>query len=299
LRPFLDYLHAGTLETVPIDDFVLAAKEGKSCAGKVAITIDDGYADYGELAEPLFHAIGCPVCVFLPTGFIDGTCWLWWDRIAYALRHTPLRALTFRSQGIDWRYDLRNSAERCAAATQIVTRVEFMPEANRIAVMADLERHCALALPDAPPDDCKPLTWSEIRRLSERGTSFAPHTVTHPVLSTVDSERARWEIEESWRRLRAEHVRRTNVFCYPNGSASSFGSRDEELARESGFDGAVSTETQYATFWSSPVKPDLRFRLPRYGCPPSMPHLVQITTGVEGVKGRLRGTLESLRRNVG
>jgi hypothetical protein len=112
--------------------------------------------------------------------------------------------------------------------------------------------------------------------------------VTHPVLATVDAATARREIAESWRRLGEERVRRTSVFCYPNGSARSFGPRDEALVQELGLDGAVSTEPDYATFRSTPVGSARRYHLPRFGCPPSMPHLIQIASGVEGVKSRLR-----------
>ena len=55
--------------------------------------------------------------------------------------------------------------------------------------------------------------------------SFAPDTVTHPVLSRSSVVEAEFEIEESWRRVRMEEPSAEAFFAYPNGLASDFNRR--------------------------------------------------------------------------
>src|SRR6185369_4283470 len=55
-----------------------------------AVTIDDGYRDFFEVAYPLFREFGIPATVYLVTEFLDGKLWLWTDQVRYAFRKTPL-----------------------------------------------------------------------------------------------------------------------------------------------------------------------------------------------------------------
>jgi peptidoglycan/xylan/chitin deacetylase (PgdA/CDA1 family) len=55
-------------------------------ANAVTVTVDDGHADFERIALPIFRAHGIPVTLYLTTDFVDGTEWLWFDRIEHALR---------------------------------------------------------------------------------------------------------------------------------------------------------------------------------------------------------------------
>ena len=55
--------------------------------GSVAITVDDGYADFHEYALPVLKRNGVAATVFVTTGFVDRQLWLWPDVIEYALEH--------------------------------------------------------------------------------------------------------------------------------------------------------------------------------------------------------------------
>ena len=119
--------------------------------------------------------------------------------------------------------------------------------------------------------------------------TFGPHSVSHPILSRTSDEQSKFEIQESWRRLRAETSAVCPVFCYPNGKPDDYGDREIHAARGVGLAGAVSTEPGYVTGRDfSSENPNARFRLPRMSWPERHQHQVQIVSGIERAKLMLR-----------
>jgi peptidoglycan/xylan/chitin deacetylase (PgdA/CDA1 family) len=68
---------------------------------------------------------------------------------------------------------------------------------------------------------------------------FEPHTMTHPVLTTISLEHARSEIAESKQVVEEELGRPARIFCYPGGYYSP---REVDLVRECGYRAAVTCE---------------------------------------------------------
>jgi peptidoglycan/xylan/chitin deacetylase (PgdA/CDA1 family) len=82
--------------------------------------------------------------------------------------------------------------------------------------------------------------WDELRAAERAGlVRFEPHTITHPVLTTLAREDARREIMESKRVVERELGRPARIFCYPAGYYSQ---REVELVRECGFRAALTCE---------------------------------------------------------
>ena len=83
-------------------------------------------------------------------------------------------------------------------------------------------------------------TWDELREQEHAGlVHFEPHTITHPVLTTLSLEDARREIADSKRAVEDELGRPARIFCYPFGYHSL---REVELVREAGYRAAVTCE---------------------------------------------------------
>ena len=60
--------------------------------------------------------------------------------------------------------------------------------------------------------------WDELRAEERAGlVHFEPHTITHPVLTTIALEHARSEIADSKRAVEQELGRPARIFCYPGG----------------------------------------------------------------------------------
>jgi peptidoglycan/xylan/chitin deacetylase (PgdA/CDA1 family) len=91
------------------------------------------------------------------------------------------------------------------------------------------------------PGTTPPLAgWDELRDEERAGlVHFEPHTLTHPVLTTLPADDARREIAASKQSVENELGRQARIFCYPGGYYSP---REVELVRESGFRAAVTCE---------------------------------------------------------
>ncbi len=79
---FAGYLQffAGHFDVIPLGDLLDRLKDGRSIAGAMVITFDDGYLDNYENAAPALARFGLPACFFLTSGYIGSTTVPRWDR---------------------------------------------------------------------------------------------------------------------------------------------------------------------------------------------------------------------------
>jgi peptidoglycan/xylan/chitin deacetylase (PgdA/CDA1 family) len=258
----------------------------------VAFTVDDGYADFRDLAAPVFAAFDCPVTVFATTGPIDRTMWFWWDRIENAFDMARVRRLEIRVRDEIVKYSWETRAEGRAAGVDFAERLKPLPGPERL---VGVDRLCAALDVDTSgprPAAYETMTWEDFRRLSSTGlVDVGPHTVTHPILSRLAADQIAWEIRESWRRLSAECPSAVPIFCYPNGTPADYTPETMSSVRIAGLAAAVTTRPGHIRRLGS--DPDDRYRLPRFSCPNDVPHLAQVLNGVEQAKLAVMGTLFS------
>jgi peptidoglycan/xylan/chitin deacetylase (PgdA/CDA1 family) len=263
-------------------------EQGKSVDRCVAFTLDDGYWEQGMAAGPVFAAYGCPATIFLCTGFIDGTHWFWWDRIEYIFQNAKKAAIELTTDVLHARLDLRSSAEVERNRFEFTMRLVRMTEANRLACIDALEQASEVAVPTRPPVRYAPMTWQEVSECERLGMTFAPHTVSHPILSSTQDEQSRREIVGSWKRLNEQLTDPVPVFCYPNGGLADFGTREITTIREIGLTAAVAGVPGYVGPDDFKAETDSRYRLRRFALPGQLDDVMQCVTGVEGFKSRLR-----------
>jgi peptidoglycan/xylan/chitin deacetylase (PgdA/CDA1 family) len=65
---------------VSLSEQVAKARAGRSAAGTLAITFDDGYRDNYEVAAPILRKLGLPATFFVTTGFVGSSIVAPWDR---------------------------------------------------------------------------------------------------------------------------------------------------------------------------------------------------------------------------
>ncbi|PWT99277.1 MAG: hypothetical protein C5B51_27640 [Terriglobia bacterium] len=222
----------------------------------VAVTIDDGHRDFLEIAHPVFSKYRIPVTVYLVTGFVDGTLWLWADQVRYAFQHTRLPH--FRQ------FTLASKEQRTRAAGETCEALKLLANADRLAELAQMPQLLEVEIPSKPPPGCEPLTWDEVRALARTSVEFGAHTQTHPVLSRVSSApELDYEIAGSKRRIEEMLGVPVRHFCYPNGSNRDINPEAVAAVRSAGCLTAVTTESGL----NSPG--DDLFRLRRIGVDPA------------------------------
>lgn len=287
LRDHLAYLRRYRYRLLSLAEVLRRVEDGyaDSTAPAVAFTVDDGYADFARVAAPIFAEYDCPVTLFVTTGFVDGQLWMWWDRVTYLFQHTRRCSLLLDLPLDGPPYRWSTPGERDEVRRDLLCRLEWVDAPERDATIADLSRQLDVELPARPPSAFAPITWDDVRRTARRGSTFGPHTVTHPILSLGSDEACRREIEESYRRLREETDASVPVFCFPNGEPQAFGHRELEAVQRAGFRAALTTMQDYAIVPGRRLEGGLgRFALPRFPYPDDRPHLVHIISGLRRLK---------------
>lgn len=215
-----------------------AAQQRRLPARAVVVTFDDGYRDNHDLALPVLREFGIPATVFVATGFIGGTP-MWNDRVIEALRHTRHAALKADDLGLDLRLD--SVAARVAAVGPVLERLKYLAPEARLREVERLER----LLATGPTDDLM-MDAERIRALADAGIEVGGHTVSHPILATLDAAAAGAEIIDGKRHLEALLDREVVSFAYPNGRPGrDFNEGNVAQVGAAGFRQAVTT--RYAT----------------------------------------------------
>lgn len=247
---------------IDLQDAVQALRHGDPIPPRcVAATVDDGYADF-QGGAAVFARHGCPVTVFITTGFLDGSTWMWWDQVEYCCLEA--RAGSYEIGGTTVVVPPREKEQaRLRIAKGLWEYCKSIPDSDRIEFVRALADTTRVTLPKRPPPRYAPLTWDRARALETSGCRFAPHTVNHPILARTDDAQAEYEINESWRRLREEIDAPSPIFAYPNGLPGDFGERERRIIGAAGIEAAV---TMTAGYVSREHRGRL-FDLPRFGEP--------------------------------
>lgn len=266
LRSVLARLRRQGVDFMRLRDLATHVRTRTPLAGPTAVfTVDDGYRDFSDLAAPIFAGFDCPTTVFLITEFTAGRTWCWWDRVTVAFLTSPLREVTVTIDGRALRFALGHPDERRLGAAAVIDALKWVRDVERRRVVGGIGELLRVELKDTPDEAHGALGWGEVRSLASTGVDFAPHSLTHPILSRLPVEHARREILQSWSDLRAELPDPAPVFSYPNGTADSFGTREIDIVRESGMMGAVAIERRYV----DPTRgaDEDRFRIARFSTP--------------------------------
>jgi peptidoglycan/xylan/chitin deacetylase (PgdA/CDA1 family) len=201
----------------------------------VAVTFDDGYRDNYTHAFPILRRYGLPATVFLATGCIDTGELLWFDKVLYSFRAT--RRESVYMLGKEWA--LTGPQARREAAISFLEHLKTLPMEERDAQIDQLRDELEVQAFAGAADIM--LTWSQVKEMHRQGIAFGSHTVTHPILSKVPLERAKWEIVESKQTLENVLQTEVNTFAYPNGKPEDYSPAIVDLVREAGYKGAVTT----------------------------------------------------------
>jgi peptidoglycan/xylan/chitin deacetylase (PgdA/CDA1 family) len=286
LRSNLEYLRQEGYRFLALDEALgLLAERPQEVRRAVAFTVDDGYGDFRRVAWPIFAEYECPVTVFVVSGFVDGACWCWWDRVEYIVDRARRKRLML-DLGVGAReYAWNDDVERRRTISMLVERLKRVSEMDRLAAIDRIVEQADVSCPDTPPSRYAPLSWDDVRFLGEQGVRFGPHTVSHPILSRTSAAQAEEEIRISWERLRAETAAVVPVFCYPNGERDDFGAREMEAVARHGLAAAVATHPGFVSQDSLRLSP---YALPRFSYPDERSRLVQVVCGLERAISRLR-----------
>lgn len=285
LRRHLEYLRARKYRLMSLSDLIEHFEQNTPLdRHAVLFTVDDGYADFADIASPVFAAYDCPVTVFLITDFVSGKLWNWFDRVEWAFRESSRHTLNFDIAGEKLTLHWQGVIEREQVGEIVIEKLKQVPDAVKEESILALAGALEVDLPEKVPSRDRAMTWDQVRQCAGKGATFGPHTVTHPILSRVDARRADAEISESWRAVTAATESSVPVFCYPNGTPADFSNREERSVQSAGMKAALSTIPRSIISTESGVKVANRFSIPRFSYIEDKSPFVQIVSGLEEMR---------------
>jgi peptidoglycan/xylan/chitin deacetylase (PgdA/CDA1 family) len=235
-------------------DWYLRGASLPSCP--VLITFDDGHANNLRFALPVMQKENVTAVCFVLTGALATCRQTWFEDAYYRLMFSAARSWSLRS-GDCW--PLETSEQRTAACSRFFSLCRTLSQDEQLAELQSLQSQLPVREPDGDfSNRFEFLSADEIRRLAESGVEIGSHTVTHPILGTLQPESAKREIADSKSALEQVLGRPVPAFAYPFGATGlDFSPRDEALVQESGYALAFAVEGGFVTRASN------RFALPR------------------------------------
>ena len=215
---------------VSLEEISEACEAGRPLPPRAChVTFDDGWRDNHAIAYPILRRLGVPATVFVTTDYIGTQEAFWFTPLMHSLlAENGRRPRRGDGREIGWPEDLAGELDRLASLprplhpAQLDPLVEMMkrhPEADIEEMVASLTARLDGG-PAASSEEPHFLRWDEIREMDRDGISFGSHTCTHKILTQIDDEQARQELERSRKTLEAELGHPVRSFAFPNGDYS-------------------------------------------------------------------------------
>jgi len=228
-------LLARCFNVLPLRQAIAALDSGQVPPRAVCITFDDGYRSVHDLALPVLRRLGLPATVFVSSGYVDGRT-MWNDSIVQAVETLPAEELDLADFGLGV-YSLRGLPARAATLGKLTEATKYLPPQERSRLIGRLR-----TLVGEHAADGLMLTPEMVVNLDRHGIEIGAHTVTHPILTSLDDASAMEEIVTSKRELEAITGKPVTLFAYPNGKVGKdFDARHVAMVREAGFQAAFTT----------------------------------------------------------
>lgn len=235
----LGLLKAQGLAVLSLDEAVEAIKNPAVRKGRFAVfTFDDGYIDNREHALPVLQAHNAPAMIYVPSSYPQGTGELWWVALEEMIRSAE--TLVRPDQPERGPQSVRTDDEKLAFYLDLYWTLRAMSQDDQRAAVRQMAHAQGYDL-DAL---CRRLVLStaELQEFSAHPLiTIGAHTVTHRAIARLSPEEAMQEMVEGADWLEEALGTRPKHFSFPYGDRGSADTRDYALAREAGFETAVTT----------------------------------------------------------
>jgi peptidoglycan/xylan/chitin deacetylase (PgdA/CDA1 family) len=196
---------------VTLDEVGSGLESGNSLGGPAAaITFDDGYRDFYDLAFPLLQKKGIPAAVFVVTDLVS---------TKRAQVHDKLYSLLAQRIGchIPNYWDGISLPEITSLTPYQATRalLEALPLSAVEHVISILEEEASI--PESISNSFRSLTWEMLDTIQRAGMIVGSHTKTHTLLPNESEGRVRDEVAGSRQAIEERLGIAVKHFTYPSG----------------------------------------------------------------------------------
>jgi len=209
-----------------LDDSVSMLRSGDIPSGACSITFDDGWRDVYANGFPVMRRMKIPATVFVATSLVGSTDIFWPEKLTRTILRkgkldeeelSRLSAVDPECGTLVQSTVLTNSeAERFELIDSLIERLKKLPEQRRVDFIAGTTSRPSRA--DSAQEPARSIVdWHEIREMRRNRVLFGSHTDTHALLTNIEPEKMKVELEQSKKRLSEELEEDINFFAYPNG----------------------------------------------------------------------------------
>lgn len=216
-------------DIVPLEK-ALEPGDGRLCA----LTFDDGWLDNYEVAFPVLTKHNAPATIFLPVDLIGGQKDFWfeevWESAQAALKNgREDEFIRYMSAAVPlWRPERLTSE----SIEELIALLKSLDPLRLETIATEAGREFR------PAYKAKIMGWDHVLEMGGKGISFGSHGLSHRILTGLDKEERRREIESSARGLSERGVADCRFLSYPNGDCDP---ETAAFAKEAGYIGAVTT----------------------------------------------------------
>ncbi|WP_232823408.1 polysaccharide deacetylase family protein [Dyella sp. C9] len=220
---------------ISLSEVATAINAGKELpTDAVVITFDDGYSDNYHVAYPILRELGVPATFFVSTGHIDSGRPFAYDWLVHMILLTGAPRLELPELEMDVRMPA-SRAERRVLAAMVLDRMKELDAREQSAMTRRLEEQWRMP-GDHAPQDCRPMSWDQVREMHAAGYEFGSHGVHHRMLSKLPQDELEFEVHHSRDTLHRELGPAMLHMSYPVGGARAFDQRVIDVTRDAGFE---------------------------------------------------------------
>jgi peptidoglycan/xylan/chitin deacetylase (PgdA/CDA1 family) len=236
----LTVARAEGLQPAPLEQLPKLLSDPADQRRLFCVTLDDGYRDNAKYAAPVFRKHGVPYTIFVTPGFVERTTTMWWET-AEALTRA---ASSFRFDFGDGAETVPSGSigEKWVAFERLAAFVQRADEDKAVAAIDQAALTCGIDGRQIVEDEI--MTAAELKELTESDplAQLGAHTLTHPNLTRVGTERLHRELQQSAIRISDYCGRLPTTFAYPYGGRHAVGPREAQAAQSNGYVAAVTTQ---------------------------------------------------------
>lgn len=242
---------------LPLETALDALRAGELGPRAVALTFDDGYRDNLEVAAPILADNGVTATIFCVPDFLSRNRSPWWETLAWGLRTTRHKALSWRGQ----LYPLDDQDDVVACFAELAAGLKCVDERTRSSLVSEIVT--ALDPEGLFPHDELMLDWTDARELADAGFGIGAHTMSHAILARETEDNQHRDLAQCRETLRRELQLPIRTLAYPNGGKADYSDTSITAAKHAGFDFAFAGRDG----WNGPRTP--RFAMHRVFATPT------------------------------
>ncbi len=208
------YIHKN-FNVLSIEDLLQNIKNNTAKPYSIALTFDDGHYDFYTNAWPILKKYNVPASLYITTGFVDGTTWLWPDLLKYILLNSNTAILNVETLGdISTHKTAHHISWHKLGDYCLTLSVEA-----RNKLLFKLASDAKITISNTPQPPFNAVTWPQLQEMHQEGLVVGSHTVSHPILSSLSIENLHYELAASASAIQQHLGTAPAGICYPNGRA--------------------------------------------------------------------------------